>query len=258
MLTIIRAARKAAAKKIVAVIPYFGYSRQDYKDAPRVCPTTRLVCDLIAAAGVDHILTVDLHSPQIQEFFPTNVVVDQLYMSSRFYEVFSNKFDWSRFIVAAPDANAAKIDRKLCNRVEAAGLAFIIKHRPAVNKIDDEKVIINMEIGQTVEGFNILLIDDMIDTSGTMASASKALKKAGVNEIHIAATHGIFSGKAFEKLRESPITKLWVTDSIPIVVDRLAAANLPFDYEVVSLDSLLADAIRRTYAGESISSLIKL
>jgi len=259
ILALIRAARKASAKRITAVIPYFGYGRADYKDAPRVCPTTRLICDLLVTAGVDRILTVDFHSPQIQEFFPTNVMVDQLYASSVFYSLFHEKikFNWTDYIITAPDNGAIKVCRKFMKKVNAAGLAYVNKNRLKPN-ITDEVYKVNLEVGQSVEGKNILILDDMIDTGGTIVNSITALKEAGANLIQVAVTHGVLSGDVTKKLLKSPINGFWTTNSIPTAEKKIKEANLPFPSKIIDLASLLAEAIKRIHEEKSISSLIKL
>ena len=254
MLMIIRAARKAAADYIVAVFPYFGYSRADYKDRPRVCPTTKLVCDLIASSGVDHVLTVDLHSPQIQEFFTTRVVVDQLYSTSIFAEHFSD-FDWTRTVILAPDNGSIKNARKLRDFLDAAGLGFINKSRPKPNMVD-KVVNINMEIGTSIKEMNVLIIDDMSDTSGTICNSAVAAKENGAARVEVAFAHGVLSGEALDRLAQAPIDRLWLTNSIPGVEQKVS--SLPYDVKIIDLAPTLGEAIRRTYNRESISSLIKM
>ena len=237
----IDAARRASAKKITAVIPYFGYARQDRKDQPRVAITAKLMANLIAEAGADRVMTMDLHAAQIQGFF--DVPVDHLYGSSIFLEHLHNLSD--NLSVVSPDVGGIKIARAYAKMLHS-GLIVIDKRRPKQNLAE----IMNI-IGE-VEGKDILIVDDLIDTAGTFVGASKALKEEGAKNIFGAVTHPLLSGPAFERLNDSEIDKLFVTDTIDY--DEKACNKI----EKLSAAPLFGDAILRTYKNESISSLFNI
>lgn len=238
LLMLIDAARRASATRITAVIPYFGYARQERKDQPRVSIASKLYANMLTTAGVDRILTMDLHAAQIQGFF--DIPVDHLYGSVVFAEYF-RKLDVSNLVVVSPDVGSLKRARAYAKRLDT-DLALVDKRRTDHN----ESEVMNV-IGE-VEGHNVLLIDDMIDTAGTLCGAARALKDAGALDILAACTHPILSGPAYERIENSPIRKLVVTDTIPLTrtSDRI---------EVISVAGIFADAIRRIYTNESISTL---
>ncbi len=238
LLLLIDAAKRASAERITAVIPYFGYARQDRKDQPRVSIAAKLLADMLVTAGVQRILTMDLHAPQIQGFF--DVPVDHLYGSAVFIDYF-RRLDVSNSVVVAPDVGSLKMARAYAKRLHA-DLALIDKRRPRQN----EAVVMNI-IGE-VEGRNVILIDDMVDTAGTLTSAANALREQGAKEIMAACTHALLSGPAYERIEASSISKLVVTDTVPL---KRQSEKI----NVISVSELFSDAIRRIYTHESISTL---
>ncbi len=240
LLLLIDAARRASAARITAVVPYFGYARQERKDRPRVSIAAKLMANMLTTAGIDRLLTMDLHAPQIQGFF--DVPVDHLYGSAVFTQHFRDlKLD--NLVVVAPDVGGLKVAREYAKRLDC-DLAVIDKRRPRQNEAE----VMNI-IGE-VEGRNVLLIDDIVDTAGTITNAARAIKERGALDIRAAATHALLSGKAYERIDASPITSFVVTDTIPLAA--------PSDkIEVVSVADIFADAIKRIYTDESISTLFK-
>ncbi|MFO7446369.1 MAG: ribose-phosphate pyrophosphokinase [Ignavibacteriaceae bacterium] len=242
LLIMIDAARRASAKKITAVIPYFGYSRQDRKDQPRVSITAKLVANLITVAGADRVVTMDLHAAQIQGFF--DIPFDHLYGS----KIFSGLFDdiKNNLVVVSPDVGGIKMARSYAKRLNA-GLVVIDKRRPKQNLAE----VVNI-IG-SVQGKDVLLVDDLIDTAGTFAGAVAALKKKGARDIYGAVTHPMLSGPAIERLKKSELTRLYVSDTIPIKNgDNIEQIS------VISASEIFAEAIIRTFNYESISSLFDI
>lgn len=238
LLLLIDAARRASATRITAVIPYFGYARQERKDQPRVSIASKMYANMLTTAGVDRILTMDLHAAQIQGFF--DIPVDHLQASVVFAEYF-RQIDVSNLVVVSPDVGSVKRARAYANRLDT-DLALVDKQRTGHN----ESEVMNV-IGD-VEGKNVLLIDDMVDTAGTLCGAAQALKEAGALDILAACTHPILSGPAYERIENSAIRKLVVTDTIPLT-------RTSEKIEVISVSSIFADAIRRIYTNESISTL---
>jgi len=235
---LIDAAKRASAARVTAVMPYFGYARQERKDQPRVSIAAKLVANMLTTAGVDRILTMDLHASQIQGFF--DVPVDHLYGSGVFADYFGD-MHMPNLVVVAPDVGAIKMARAYAKRLDAE-LAVIDKRRPHQNEVE----VVNI-IGD-VEGKNVLLIDDIIDTAGTLTQAAQVLREADAMEIMAACTHALLSGPAYARIEASPLSRLVVTDSIPL--------PRPSDViEVVSVADLFADAIRRIYTDESVSTL---
>lgn len=240
LLIMIDAARRASARKVTAVIPYFGYARQDRKDQPRVSITAKLVANLITGAGADRVITMDLHAPQIQGFF--DIPVDHLY-SSALYSGFFSEHRISNLAVVSPDVGGIKMARAFAKRLDA-DLILIDKRRPSPNQAEVMNIIGN------VEGRNILIVDDLIDTGGTFCGAADALKAKGALEIYGACTHPILSGNAVERLASSAVSKLYVTDSIP-----LPARGAGGKIEVLTVSEIFGEAIRRGFTNQSISSL---
>ncbi len=241
LLIMIDAAKRASAKRITAVIPYFGYARQDRKDQPRVAITSKLMANLITEAGADRVMTMDLHASQIQGYF--DLPVDHLYGSSVFLAHLNNLSD--NLSVVSPDVGGIKIARAYAKMLNS-GLIVIDKRRPKQNLAE----VMNI-IGE-VEGKDILLVDDLIDTAGTFVAAAKALKEKGAKSIFGAVTHPLLSGPAFERLNSSDIDRLYVTDTISYdesICDRITK---------ISAAPLFGEAILRTYKNESISSLFNI
>jgi ribose-phosphate pyrophosphokinase len=241
LLIMIDAARRASAKRITAIIPYFGYARQDRKDQPRVSITAKLMANLITEAGADRVMTMDLHASQIQGFF--DLPVDHLYGSSIFLDHLSNLSD--NLSVVSPDVGGIKIARAYAKMLHS-GLIVIDKRRPKQNLAE----VMNI-IGE-VEGKDILVVDDLIDTAGTFVGAAKALKAKGAKKIYGAVTHPLLSGPAIERLNRGDIDKLFVTDTIDF--DENASPRIV----KISAAPLFGEAITRTYKNESISSLFNI
>ncbi len=241
LLIMIDAAKRASARKVTAVIPYFGYARQDRKDQPRVSITAKLVANLITEAGADRVITMDLHAPQIQGFF--DIPVDHLY-SSTLYSGFFSRNAITNLAVVSPDVGGIKMARAFAKRLDA-DLILIDKRRPTPNQAEVMNIIGN------VEGRNILIVDDLIDTGGTFCGAADALKANGALDIYGACTHPILSGNALERIRKSAVSKLYVTDSIPIVATAAETGKI----EVLTVSDIFGEAIRRGFSNQSISSL---
>jgi len=238
LLLLIDAAKRASAARVTAVIPYFGYARQDRKDQPRVSIAAKLMANTLTGAGVDRILTMDLHAAQIQGFF--DVPVDHLYGSTVLID-HVRQFDLENFVVVAPDVGGLKLARAYAKRLNV-DLALIDKRRPNQN----EARVMNV-IGE-VEDKNVIIFDDIVDTAGTLTRAAQALKDHGALRIMAACTHGLLSGPAYDRLESSPIERLILTDTIPL--------KRPSDsIEVVSVSNLFAKAIRHIYTDRSVSTL---
>ncbi len=240
LLLMIDAAKRASAARITAVIPYFGYARQERKDQPRVSIASKLMADMLTTAGIDRLLTMDLHAPQIQGFF--DVPVDHLYSSVVLNDYFRN-LELDNPIVVAPDVGALKRARAYARRLDA-DLAVLDKRRPRQNETE----VVNI-IGE-VEGRNVIIIDDIVDTAGTLTSGAAALRRAGAMEITAACTHALLSGPAYERLERSALSRLVVTDTVPL---GRASERI----EVVSVAGLFSDAIHRIYVDDSVSTLFR-
>lgn len=236
----IDAARRASAERITAVIPYFGYGRQDRKDQPRVSVTAKLVANLITTSGADRVLTMDLHAPQIQGFF--DIPFDHLYSATIFGDYFRD-MNIPDLTVVSPDIGGITMARAYAKRLHAP-LAIIDKRRPKHNEAEV------MHIIGEVKDRNILIIDDIVDTGGTLCSAAVALKKESARDIFVACTHPVLSGAAIERLTEAPITIINVTDTV-----NLAPEKRIDKLKVLSAASLFGEAIKRIHGDESISSL---
>lgn len=238
LLILIDAAKRASARRVTAVMPYFGYARQDRKDQPRVSITAKLVANLITTAGADRVIAMDLHAPQIQGFF--DLPLDHLYASAVFTDYFRKK-KIPNLAVVSPDVGGIKMARSYAKRLEA-DLILIDKRRPKANEAEVMNIIGN------IEGKNMLIVDDLIDTAGTFVKAVVALKQGGAKEVYGACTHPILSGQALERINASEVTSLAVTDSIPL---RGSSTKI----ELRSVAQLFAEAIIRTHDNQSISSL---
>ncbi|MTI86824.1 MAG: ribose-phosphate pyrophosphokinase [Balneolaceae bacterium] len=238
LLLLLDAAKRASVKRVTAVIPYFGYARQDRKDQPRVSIGSKLMANLLVKAGADRVLTMDLHAAQIQGFF--DIPLDHLYASRAFIDHFtSNPIE--NLVVVAPDVGSLKMARAYSKKL-GASLAFIDKRRPKAN----ESEIMNL-IGE-VEGKNVLIVDDLIDTAGTLTNAASALKDRGALNIIATCTHPILSGPAFQRIEDSPIDELLVTDTVSL--------RQPSDkIKVLSIANIFAEAIQRIHTNDTISAL---
>ena len=240
LLLLIDATRRASAARITCVMPYYGYSRQDRKDQPRVAIGAKLVANMIQAAGADRVLGVDFHQHQLQGFF--DVPVDHLYAAPVFVSHYRKK-NLKDLVVVAPDVGSAKMARGFAKRLDGT-LAIIDKRRPRANVAE----VVNV-VGE-VEGRDCVIADDMIDTAGTVSEAARALKELGANNIYVCATHALLSGPAAERLSSAPITEVTVTDTIAIPQSRRFET-----LRILSIGEMLSKAIRYTHSEQSVSSL---
>ncbi len=241
LLIMIDAMKRASADRITAVIPYYGYARQDRKVAPRAPITAKLIADLITTAGAHRVLSMDLHAGQIQGFF--NIPVDNLFATPVLLEYMKKNFQ-NDIVIVSPDTGGVERARAFASRL-GANLAIIDKRREGPN----EAQVMNI-IGH-VRDKKVIILDDMIDTAGTVVSAVSALKEAGAVEVSVCATHPVLSGPAIERLEKSDIKEVIVTDTIPMNDAALACKCI----KVLSVASLLSEAVRRIYYNDSISSL---
>jgi ribose-phosphate pyrophosphokinase len=242
LLLLIDAAKRASAARVTAVVPYYGYARQDRKDQPRVAISAKLVANLITTAGADRLLAVDFHSHQLQGFF--DIPVDHLYAAPVFRDHFL-RMDLRDLVVVAPDVGAAKMARGFARRLNAP-FAIIDKRRPAPNEAEVLTVV------GDVRGKTCLIPDDMIDTAGTMVQSVQALLAQGAEQVYCCATHAVFSGPAVQRLSESPVREVTVTDTVLIPESK----RFP-KLRVLSVAGLLAKAIYYTHVNESVSSLFE-
>jgi ribose-phosphate pyrophosphokinase len=240
LLIMIDAASRASASRITAVLPYYGYARQDRKDQPRVAISAKLVANLITVAGANRVLTVDLHAGQIQGFF--DIPLDHLFASPVIIDYFKG-LEIKDLTVVSPDMGSVQMARAVAKRLEAP-LALVDKRRPKPNVSEVMNVI-----GE-VEGRNLIILDDLVDTGGTIVEAAAALRAKGAKEIYVGCTHGILSGNALERIQKSPITELVITNTVPLADGKKADK-----VRILSVAPLLGEAIRRIHNGESVSSL---
>lgn len=243
LLLLLDAARRASAARITAVVPYFGYGRQDRKDQPRVAIGAKLMANLITHAGADRILSIDFHQHQLQGFF--DVPVDHLYAVPVFINHYRQK-SLSNLVVVAPDVGSAKMARGFAQHLEAS-FAIIDKRRPSANVAE----VVNV-VGE-VEGRDCLIVDDMVDTAGTLTEAVNALKRLGGQSVYCCATHPLLSGPAVERLSSAPLEELAITNTINLPENRR------FDrMKILSVADLLAKAIGYTHTNDSVSSLFDI
>jgi ribose-phosphate pyrophosphokinase len=238
------ALRRASASRITAVIPYYGYARQDRKVQPRVPITAKLVADLIAAAGTHRVLTIDLHAAQIQGFF--NIPVDHLFAAPVLLKYFQQRLAegvWENLVVVAPDAGGVERARAFAKRL-GTSLAIMDKRRTAAN---EAKI---MHVIGDVRGRDVILLDDIIDTAGTICQAVSALKEEGARRVLASCAHAVLSGPALKRLEESAIEEVVVTNTIPLRGEQRSPK-----VTVLSVASLLAEAIHRIHNETSVSSL---
>ena len=242
LLLLIDAARRASAARITCVMPYYGYSRQDRKDQPRVAIGAKLMANMIEAAGADRVLGIDFHQHQLQGFF--DVPVDHLYAAPVLMSHYRKK-NLHEPVVVAPDVGSAKMARGFAKRLNGT-LAIIDKRRPSPNVSE----VLNV-VGE-VAGKDCLIPDDMIDTAGTVTEAARALKDLGARDIYVCATHALLSGPAIMRLKDAPIVEVTVTDTVMLAPEKR------FDrLKVLSVGELLAKAIKYTHAEQSVSSLFE-
>jgi len=237
LLLLVDAARRASARKIIAVIPYFGFARQDRKDQPRVAIGAKLKANMLMAAGVDRIMTMDFHADQIQGFF--EVPVDHLYASTLFLKEIE-KLPSENIVIAAPDVGGAKRANSYSKRLNC-GLALCHKHRKKANEIAEMTVI------GDVSGKDVLIIDDMCDTAGTLTKAADLLIDKGALSVRAFCTHAVLSGPAYERINSSKLTELIVTDTIPLQGESEKI-------RVISVADLFSDVIKKLISNKSISS----
>ena len=242
LLILCDACKRASAGRITAVIPYYGYARQDRKVHPRVPITARLVADLLTTAGVERVLTMELHAGQIQGFF--NRPVDNLYASHLLSDHIERHFDFSNGVVVSPDAGGVERARSFAKRL-GLGLAIIDKRRSGPNVAEV------MHIVGDVKGKRALIVDDMIDTAGTLTKAAGALADAGATYVAAVATHPVLSGPAVQRIADSVLAKVIVTDTIPLGAEAAACEKI----ETVSVAPLFAEAIRAIHHNDSVSRL---
>ena len=243
LLIIIDALKRAAAKKVVAVIPYFGYARQDRKVSDRSPITARLICDLLVKSGIEEVILMDIHAGQIQGFF--DVPVNHLYAFPIARDYFIKKYSKKDLIIASPDAGGMERARAFAKRSNIVDLAMTDKRRPAPNVAEITNVIGN------VKGKYVLLIDDIIDTGGTAAKSAEALIQAGAKGVSMFCTHGVLSGNAIENIQNSSIDELIITDTI----NNQAKLKKIKKIRVLSVADLFAKALRRIINKKSISNL---
>ena len=241
LLIMIDALKRASAQRITAVLPYFGYARQDRKDQPRVPITAKLVANLLTVAGADRVLTVDLHAGQIQGFF--DIPLDHLFAFTIMTEYIKKLNLDGKLVVVSPDVGGIKTARAYAKRLECH-LAIVDKRR-----IDDKKAEV-MHIMGDVKGKHAVIVDDMVATAGSLVEAVDAIKKAGALNVYAAITHPVLCGPAIERLKESKLKELVVTDTIPIPEEKKLK-----NIRVLSVASLLGEAIKRIHEEESISVL---
>lgn len=240
LLLLIDAAKRASAARITCVMPYYGYSRQDRKDQPRVAIGAKLLANMIVGAGANRVLGLDFHQHQLQGFF--DVPVDHLYASPVLVSHFRKK-QFTDLVVVAPDVGSAKMARGFARKLDAA-LAIIDKRRPSPNVAE----VLNV-VGE-VEGRDCLIPDDMIDTAGTVTETARALKRLGARDVYVCASHGLLSGPAVQRLKDAPIAEVVITDTVVVPEEKR------FDrLRVLSVGELLAKAIRFTHSEQSVSSL---
>ncbi|MBA64349.1 MAG: ribose-phosphate pyrophosphokinase [Candidatus Marinimicrobia bacterium] len=240
----IDAAVRASADTVTVVIPYFGYGRQDRKDQPRVPISSRVVVDIITAMGADRIITLDLHSTQIQGF--AKIPFDNLYSRAVLFQAIKNEnFNPKKSVVLAPDIGSAKMSQGYAKNL-GMHFALIDKRRFAPNEVE-----INHLIGE-LKDMDVLIIDDMIDTAGTLVNASDAAIKKGAKSVTAVATHGVLSGPAIERLEKSEIKKIIITDTISISKEKKIDK-----IHIVSVDAVFGQAVHRVHNGESVSALFE-
>jgi len=241
LLIIMDALKRASAKRITAVIPYYGYGRQDRKVKPRVPISAKLVADLITTAGANRVISIDLHAGQIQGYF--NIPVDNLFAAPLLLKYIRNNFQ-DDLVIVSPDAGGVERARAFAKRLSAS-LAFIDKRRDAPNISEAMNII------GDVEGKTVIILDDMVDTAGTLAQGANALKNWGAARIYACCTHPVLSGQSIERLKASPIDHLVVTNTIPLNKEAQNCSKI----EALSVAELLGEAIKRIFNSNSVSTL---
>ena len=242
LLIMIDAAKRASADRITAVMPFYGYARQDRKDQPRVPITAKLVANLLFAAGANRVLTMDLHAQQIQGFF--DIPVDHLYAAPVLHKYFLDQ-KMNDLVVVSPDVGGLKMAYAYSNMLHA-GLAIVAKRRKSATDVDALNLI------GDVQGANIILVDDLTETAGTLASASAFLKEAGAKDVYAVVSHAVLGKMGIERLKKSPIKELVTTDSVP------HPESGEFPMVVLTVAPLLGEAIRRIHSNSSVTSLFEV
>lgn len=242
LLLMIDAMRRSSASRITAVIPYFGYARQDKKVAPRVPISAKLVADLLTHSGASRIITMDLHAGQIQGFF--NIPVDNLYAAPVLIEKMREDFAGEDLVIVSPDAGGVERARAFAKRL-GCGLAIVDKRRDRPNEAKAMAVI------GDVAGKTAVILDDMVDTAGTLTEASNAISEMGAKEVHACCTHPILSGPAVERIAKSALKSLVATDTVPLSQEAKACDKI----KVLSIASLVGEAIIRSHRGDSVTTL---
>ena len=235
------ALKRASAARITAVIPYYGYARQDKKVAPRVPISAKLVADMLTVAGATRIITMDLHAGQIQGFF--NIPVDNLFAAPVLIDYIRNNFN-NDLVIVSPDAGGVERARAFAKRLNA-GLAIIDKRRETPNKAKAMAVI------GDVTGKIVVILDDMVDTAGTMVEAAGAIMRNGAREVYAVCAHPVLSGPSIERIEDSPLKTLVVTDTIPLRNNAKSCKKI----KVLSISELIGEAIIRSFRGDSVTSL---
>ena len=241
LLLMIDAMKRSSAKRITAVVPYFGYARQDKKVAPRVPISAKLVANMLEVAGANRVITMDLHAGQIQGFF--DIPVDNIFAAPLLIEYIGKKFN-GNLVIVSPDAGGVERARAFAKRLDA-DLAIVDKRRSAPNQAKAMAVI------GDVKDKTVVILDDMADTAGTLTEAADALKENGAKEIHACCAHAVLSGPAIERISASVMKSLVVTDTIPLRENALACGKIV----VISISELVGEAVIRSYRGDSVTSL---
>ncbi len=241
LLLMIDAVKRSSARRITAVMPYFGYARQDKKVAPRVPISAKLVADMVTLAGANRVITMDLHAGQIQGFF--DIPVDNIFAAPLLIEYIRNRFN-DNLVIVSPDAGGVERARAFAKRLNA-DLAIIDKRRSAPNQAKAMAVI------GDVKDKVVVILDDMVDTAGTLTEAVHALKEEGAREIHACCAHAVLSGPAIDRISKSEMKSLVVTDTIPLNENAVACGKVV----VISISELVGEAIIRSYRGDSVTSL---
>ncbi len=242
LLLMIDALKRSSASRITAVIPYFGYARQDKKVTPRVPISAKLVADLITSTGVDRVITLDLHAGQIQGFF--NIPVDNLYATPVILDYIKTNYGHDDIVIVSPDAGGVERARAFAKRLHA-GLAIIDKRRSAPNKAKAMALI------GDVKGKIVVILDDMVDTAGTLTEAAGVIESHGAMSVHACCTHPVLSGPAVKRIEDSSLKTLVVTDTIPLSKEAEACDKI----QTLSIANLVGEAIIRSYRGDSVNSL---
>jgi len=246
LLIMIDAFKRASAERITAVMPYYGYARQDRKVAPRAPISAKLIADLLTTAGASRVLTIDLHAGQIQGFF--NIPVDNLFAAPVFVSYFKEKYKIEDLVIVSPDAGGVERARSYAKLLGGASLAIIDKRRLRPNEAEVMNII------GDIEGKCTLIVDDMVDTAGTLCSAADALRARGAKSVSACCTHAVFSGKAVERIQNSCLEEMIITDTIPLNAEGQKLKKI----KVLSIAELFAEALKRIHKNDSVSSLFRI